>query len=192
VAGNIKQLEAEELELRGEKTFADNSDALRTQKRVLIEDINAYKDKLRDRELIAKYTKEIADLEAQERDLAQQIADVEKEEYAIQQFTKARIDECERRINGLFTLVTFRLFEYTIDGNESETCVPLVNSVPFGTVNTAAQVNAGIDIINVLSKFHGVSAPIFIDGRESVNRLIHTDSQLVNLAVSEDKELTVK
>jgi len=138
------------------------------------------------------YKNEIVELEAKGKQLAQQIADVECEEFTMLNFTKTRIEECERRINGLFTMVTFRLFEYTIDGNESEACVPLVNGVPFGAANTAGQINAGLDIINALVRFHGVSAPIFVDGRESVNRLIPTESQIINLVVTNDKELTVR
>jgi DNA repair exonuclease SbcCD ATPase subunit len=165
---------------------------LQTRKREITTKIDEAKSELKNRELIDKYQGEIKDLDTKGKQLAQQIADVEREEYAIQGFTKAKIDECERRINGLFTMVTFRLFEYTIEGNESETCVPLVAGVPFGAANTAGQVNAGLDIINALVRFHGVSAPIFIDGRESVNRLIHTESQIINLVVSHDKSLIIK
>jgi DNA repair exonuclease SbcCD ATPase subunit len=147
---------------------------------------------LANRDLIAKYTQEIKTLEKQGKDLAQQIADVEREEYTIQQFTKARIDECERRINGLFNHVTFKLFDYTIDGNEYECCMPLVGGVPFDVANTGGQVNAGLDIINALVKFHGICAPIFIDGRESVNRIIPTESQIINLVVTNDKNLIIK
>ena len=63
--------------------------------------------------------------------------------------------------------------------------------MPFTVANTAKQVNAGIEIINALSRFYGVSAPIFIDNRESVQSLIDTDSQIINLVVSSDKELTI-
>ena len=150
------------------------------------------KGRLSSRETIVQFQNQIAQLEAQGKDLAQQIADVEREEYTIQNFTKAKIDECERRINGLFSLVKFKLFDYTIEGNESETCVPLVDGVPFPSVNTAGKVNAGLDIINALTRFYGVTAPIFIDGRESVNRLIKTESQIINLVVSHDKELIIK
>jgi hypothetical protein len=52
-------------------------------------------------------------------------------------------------------------------------------------------VNAGLDIINALCKFNGVCAPIFIDNRESVNTLIETESQIINLVVSKDKELVI-
>ena len=164
---------------------------LQNQKKEVSAKRDAAKSELKNRDLITKYNGEIKELDSKGKQLAQQIADVEREEYTIQNFTKARIDECERRINGLFTMVTFKLFDYTIDGNESETCVPLIDGVPFGVKNTAGQVNGGLDIINALVRFHGVSAPIFIDGRESVNRLIHTESQIINLVVSHDKQLVI-
>jgi DNA repair exonuclease SbcCD ATPase subunit len=169
----------------------DTSD-LPNRKKDLQQMRDEIKAKLANRDLITKYSLEIAELEAKGKDLAQQIADVEREEYIIVQFTKARIDECERRINGLFSHVTFKLFDYTLDGNEYECCIPLVSGVPFDVANTAGQVNAGLDIINALVKFHGISAPIFIDGRESVNSIIDTESQIINLVVSEDKELIIK
>lgn len=144
------------------------------------------------RDQIKKCNEEIERLEKTGKDLAQQIADAEKEEYTVAQFTKTKIDECERRINGMFTMVKFRLFDYTIDGNEFETCVPLIDGTPFQVANTAKQVNAGLDIINALCKFNGVCAPIFIDNRESVNELIPTESQIINLVVTTDNELIVK
>ena len=108
------------------------------------------------------------------------------------EFTKAKINECEKRINRMFAHVTFKLYDYTLENNPVETCVPLVNGVPFFVANTAAKVNAGLDIINALCKFYNVCAPIFIDGRESVNTLVPTASQIINLVVSHDKEIIVK
>lgn len=179
-----------------EETLEDGTEEIDTtelqnQKKEISAKRDSAKGELKNRDLITKYKGEIKELENKGKQLAQQIADVEREEYTIQNFTKAKIDECERRINGLFTMVTFKLFDYTIDGNEVETCVPLVDGVPFGTKNTAGQVNGGLDIINALVRFHGVSAPIFIDGRESVNRLIQTESQIINLVVTKDKELII-
>ena len=154
------------------------------------------KARLADRGRIEQFNKQIAELESRGKDIAQQIADIEREEYTVQQFTKAKIDECEKRINGLFTMVTFRLFEYTIEDakkeNPIETCVPLVDGVPFTVANTASQVNAGLDIINALTSFYGVKAPIFIDNRESVNEIIPTQSQVINLVVTDDKQLVIK
>lgn len=148
--------------------------------------------KLANRDVIAKSEREIASLEARGKELAQQIADAEREEYTAQQFTKKKIEECESRINGLFKFVSFRLFDYTLEGNPVETCVPLVDGVPYGSANTASKVNAGLDIINALCRYYGICAPIFIDGRESVNHLIDTEGQIINLVVTTEKCLTVK
>lgn len=38
----------------------------------------------------------------------------------------------------------------------------------------------------------GITAPIFIDNRESVNELIPTMSQVINLVVSKDKSLMIR
>ncbi|RKV80356.1 MAG: hypothetical protein D8H91_05020 [Alloprevotella sp.] len=153
------------------------------------------KDKLTDRKRIEDLENSIKKLKEDGRDLAHQLAEAEREEYTMQQFTKAKIDECEKRINNLFTMVTFQLFDYTIEDakkeNPIECCIPLINGVPVGTTNTAAKVNAGLDIINALCRFYGVTAPIFIDNRESITEIIPTDSQIINLKVTDDKLLVV-
>lgn len=166
------------------------------RKKELLCNRDEIKARLADRERIEDFKKQIADLEANGKDLSQKIADAEREEYAVQQFTKAKIDECEKRINCLFAMVTFRLFDYTIEDtkkeNPIETCIPLVDGVPFTVANTAGQVNAGLDIINALCNFYGITAPIFIDNRESVNQIIDTQSQVINLVVTNDKQLVIK
>jgi DNA repair exonuclease SbcCD ATPase subunit len=181
-----------------QKTMHDvepaNTTVLQQRKQALLKRLDAAKSVLRNRELISEYTSEIGRLESEGRIIAQQIADVEHEEYIMQQFTKAKIEECDRRINDLFKHVSFKLFDYTIDGNEVETCIALVgeNKVPFPHANTAGQINAGIDIINTLTGFYKTSAPIFVDRRESVNDLIESKSQIISLVVSNDKELIIK
>lgn len=174
----------------------DDTEELRSRKAVIMEQIEVKKNILREREMIEKHMKEIDDLEKQGKVLSQQIADLENTEFVMKSFTKTRIDESESRINGLFQMVTFRLFEFTIQDREKkdpvEVCVPLVDGVPFPTVNTAGQTNAGLDIINALSKHYGVCAPIFIDRRESIGSLIETESQIINLVFVKDEQLTIK
>ncbi|MDR3246062.1 MAG: AAA family ATPase [Prevotellaceae bacterium] len=162
---------------------------LKVKKDFAVTKRDSLKQILRDRQTIADYKAEIVNLETKGRDLAQQIADIERKEFTIQSFLKTKIEECEKRINGLFSHITFKLFDYTIEGNEVETCVALVgeNKVPFPAANKAGQVNAGIDIINALTKFYGVSAPIFIDNSESINEIINTESQVIHLVVTNEK-----
>ena len=96
------------------------------------------------------------------------------------------------RINGLFNYVSFSFVDNQLNGGEKLTCVCTVNGTPYPDVNAAGKLNAGLDIINAICKAKGFSAPIFIDNRESVNRIIPTISQVINLSVSLDKTLTVK
>lgn len=135
---------------------------------------------------------EIKKLQARGKELAQLIADIEQREYTAAQFSKKRIEDCEARINSMFRLVRFQLFDYTQDGNDFETCMPIVNGVPYAVANTASQLNAGLDIINTLCRYNKVSAPIFCDGAESVNNFIPTNSQMIFLSVTTDKQLVIK
>lgn len=173
-------------------TTAPDDTEHKAKKKELTDRRDALKKRLAARDEIARSEIEIESLKEMGKQLAQQIADLEKEEYTVQEFTRTKIEECESRINGLFHNVTFRLFDKTFEGNIYETCIPLVGGVPFGAANTAGQVNAGLDIINTLCRFHGICAPIFIDNRESVNALIPTESQIINLVVTNDTKLTIE
>ena len=113
---------------------------------------------------------EIRRLDEEARTLAQQLSDADRDEDTMRRYTRARIEAMEQRVNSLFRTVRFRLFEYTNEGGEVDTCVPLVgdDGVPYPVANTAAQVWAGLEIIRVLQQHAGVSAPVFVDGAERV------------------------
>ena len=89
-------------------------------------------------------------------------------------------------------MVDFRLFETQVNGELKETCEVTVNGVPYSDVNNAGKINAGLDVINSLSKFMQKRVPIFVDNAESVNKLIDVNSQIIKLYVSEEKELKIK
>ena len=187
-----EQIKVIEATISTEKAVSDVTMTESEKKSELNEKRDALKKRLANRDAIKKYENEIERLEARGKELAQQIANAEKEEYTIEQFTRTKIDECETRINSMFKFVTFRLFDYTLENNAVETCIPLVGGVPYPSANTAGQINAGLDIINTLCKFYGICAPIFIDNRESVNDIIETESQIINLVVNKDNFLTIK
>lgn len=131
----------------------------------------------------------IKQLTTEEQMMAQELAELEKQEFLVSEFTKLKIDAIEKQINEKFSLVKFKMFEQQINGGETEICECMVNGVPFSDLNTASKINAGVDIINVLSAHYNVIAPIFIDNRESVNSIIETKSQLINLIVSKENNL---
>lgn len=130
---------------------------------------------------------EIRRLDEEARTLAQQLSDVDRDEDTMRRYTRARIEAMEQRVNSLFRTVRFRLFEYTNEGGEVDTCVPLVgdDGVPYPVANTAAQVWAGLEIISVLQQHAGVSAPVFVDGAERVTHFPRMDHQAILLKVAQ-------
>lgn len=141
--------------------------------------------------LRTKYLKEIEIIQEEGSHIAQEIADIEKREYTANEFEKAKVNEVSSRVNGLFKKVQFKLFEKTIEGNEVEVCIPLVDGIPFSTANTAGRLHAGFDIIRVLQDHYNVSAPKLVDNAEGVNTLPETDDQVIALEVSNDNEIVV-
>ena len=171
---------------------ATEDDFLREGRDSLTVGIDALKSRLMKREQIEKNNQRIAELEKSLRMQSEELAQLEGIEFTMAAFSKARTEAIESKINGLFDFVKFRLFETQINGGEVETCEAMVNGVPFSDANTAGQFNAGIDIINAICRFEGISAPIFADGSESVNTLHPTQSQVIRLFVSLDDKLVIK
>ena len=169
-------------QLDQEISLPETSD-LTERKRIIEDSIRANKMWLADRERIAANNKRIAELEKEYTESQAQLAELEGVEYNIQQFSKARIEQVESRINGMFNLVRFKMFEQQINGGEIETCEATVNGVPFSDLNDAMKINAGLDIINAISRANGIVAPIFIDNRESVCEIVSGLAQIVNLIV---------
>lgn len=153
---------------------------------------DAIKKDLQKEEMIANANKRIEQLSNEESELAQSIADMEREMFTIEAFEKEKSTRIEASVNDKFQMVNFKLFESQINGGEVPTCKALINGVPFSDANTASKINAGLDIINTLCEHYQVNAPIFIDNRESVIELLDTQSQVINLIVSEgDTKLRV-
>lgn len=184
----IKELETQ---IDDSPATADNTELIQ-KKREITAQIDTLKKALNTKEQIANDERRIADYTEQQRIQAQKIADLEAMEYEAMQFTKAKFAEVENRINSKFKIVQFKMFDYTNDGNEVEKCETLVNGVPYLSINTAGQINAGLDIINAICEYHNVFAPIIIDRAESVNNFIDVKSQIVRLIVTTDKNLIVK
>lgn len=79
------------------------------------------------------------------------------------------------------------------NGGIKNCCEATVSGVSYGTnLNSAAKLNAGLDIISALSKASGVQLPVWVDNAESVTDLLPVDTQVIRLAVSAtDKTLRV-
>ena len=136
----------------------------------------------------------IEELQEEQREVAQKIADVEKMLYLLDEFIKYKLDKISDSINSMFDGVNWKLFSEQINGGIKEVCECTVNGVPFGSLNNGHRIIAGLQIIKALQKLYGAYLPIFIDNAESVNdfNLPDMDCQLIKLKVSDDKELKVE
>lgn len=165
---------------------------LKEAKAVLSDAIAELNKRLGKRSTIERSEKVIADLENKRDQNNQALSELERIEFITLDFQKAKDNKLTEKINGLFSLVSFSFISEKLNGNENITCMCTVDGVPFPDLNSAMKINAGLDIINAICRSKGISAPIFIDNRESVNELIPTVSQIINLVVSKDQKLMIR
>jgi|GEM_PF-6211744 hypothetical protein len=141
---------------------------------------------------------DIAELKAKEKDLAAKYETCERLIALCDDFTSAKVAQLDTKISGAFRIVAWKLTETQVNGGLKEICDALIDGVPYGAANHAAQVNAGLDVIRSFSRAYGVTMPIFIDNAESVVSLNPMDGmldkpQIIRLIVSENHpELTLE
>jgi len=147
--------------------------------------------------MVAQQTARIDELMAKENNLSAEHESVEHGVFLCEEFIRAKVAMLTDNINSRFKSVRFRLFIEQINGGLKEDCEVLVPGenrlVPYSTANNAAKINAGLEIIDALSKHWGLSVPVFVDNAESVTQLQDIDGQLIRLVVSEhDKSLRLE
>lgn len=165
----------------------------------LDEEISSVKEKRAALETeLNKYTlnadiqKRVIELENQQQKLAAEKNLLDETSFLIDEFVKAKVDMLEESINSHFEYARFKMFNVLVNGNVEECCETTYKGVPYRSMNNAARMNVGLDIINALTKFYNVTAPVFIDNAEAVTDFIKCNSQTIKLVVDADfKELTM-
>lgn len=162
-----------------------------------LKNLNAVRDEIKGIlngfEINARYNERIAELQAEQRELASEYERLDKTDYLIGEFVKKKAAMIERHINGLFRIVNFRLFSTQVNGGVVDECDITVNGVPYEALNNAMQINAGIDVISTFCRLTETYAPIWIDNCESITKVCVTEAQQIRLYVSEaNKTLFVK
>lgn len=194
----IQAMEAEIAELVDQLTSAQEIDTtqLEAQKAELKDQVRQYQEMilLADRNKAAK--KRVEELEKQQKDQGIKIAELENLIALSEDYVTERCRALSESVNEKFDTISWKLFDTQVNGGIVDTCVCMIpcdsGLVAYESANTASQINADLEIVNALSRHYGVSVPLFVDNSERVNKLSHTDSQMITLAVSDEKELTVK
>ena len=135
----------------------------------------------------------IREEDTRRRGYANELARLERLEVRTLEYIKASVDACEGTINARFRDARWKMFDRTLDGGIVEMCeVTTLDGVPYRSMNDAARIICGLDVIRVLSEANSVQAPIFIDNAEGVTRRdFGTPAQVIRLVVKEGSALTL-
>lgn len=190
-----QRLASEIDELKKQKGSIQQPDTteLRQKKALVSRDIDELKNQLYIKTTAETQKKRIQGLESELKTLSQELATLEGKEFIADKFNRAKIVAIENGINGLFATIKWKMFKPLMTGGEEECCEALIDGTPYQAANNAAQINAGIECINTLSKHFNMYLPIFVDNAESVVELIPSESQIIRFVVDECCEkLTIK
>lgn len=176
------------------KDSASVADAFKEERKALVAELDSVKAEIAKTSKNIEIEERIGELEAEQKEVGQKVADQEKMLYLLESFIRAKMMKISDSINQHFKTVNFKLFDMQLNGGVKECCECTVNGVPYSTLNSGHRIVAGLDIIQSLSELYGVAAPIFIDNAESLNEFNVPDmaAQMILLAVSDDKELKVE
>ena len=179
--------ELQEIEKKIEANLPPNT-------RPLEEERKTYQTMIAEMDATKKTKARIVELGSEEKKLATEYEDLERQIDLMDKFTVAKVGMLTEKINSKFSVVTWKLFEIQINQGVSECCTALVDGVPWDRgLNHGSQINAGIDIINTFSKHYGIKCPLWIDMSESITNIIPTECQMIKLKVDEKyKELKVE
>lgn len=160
--------------------------SMKSKKAALETELNKFK-------LIDDINHRILELESQQQKLVAEKNALDEASFLMDEFIKAKVNMLEENINSRFKLARFKMFNVMLNGNVEECCETTYKGVPYRSMNNAARINVGLDIINALTSYYKVNAPVFIDNAEAVTEFVPVNSQTIKLIVDETKpQLVVK
>lgn len=191
-------LKAEEfmLQMAIDEDNSDNSEEIaeleikisanKTERMKLEQELNKFDE-------IKRIELRVSELEAKQAELSEEKMKLDEASYLMDEFVKAKVNMLEESINARFKLARFKMFNVMLNGNVEECCETTYKGVPYRSMNNAARINVGLDIINALTSYFKVNAPVFIDNAEAVTDFISVNSQTIKLIVDESEpQLVVK
>lgn len=164
------------------------------EKKVIQAEIDTVNSVLSGKQTVASAKARVEELKAEQRKLSQDIANVEKEVYLLEEFNKVKVNLLSEKINSSFSIIKWKLFERQINGGYNPVCEPMINGKSYSSaLNSGHKILAELDIIQALQRIYEVSVPVFLDNAERINdfNIPDMDCQLVTLSVTDDYELKV-
>lgn len=193
----VQEIQRKIAEKEAAMNKGNSAEEIRKQLKGEAEELQKQMDAVKEQFVLVKKNDEaddrIAELREEQRKTAQCVADQERMLYLLEEFIRYKMDSVSETINSQFEMVNFILFRNQINGGLAETCECEYGGVPYASLNSAAKIQCGLDIIRTLQKFHDVYCPVFVDNRESCTEIPKMGCQVISLYVEPScKELKVE
>lgn len=141
------------------------------------------------KEAFDRITARIAEINEYKLTYRAQLDELDKQLDVVREYNQKADQLLEDRVNEHFRFVKWSMFKTNLKGEREATCECYHDGVPYRRLNTAAKVNAGIDIAYTFAKYNEIEVPMLLDECESVNHPICRGGQQIRMVVTTDDEL---
>lgn len=133
-----------------------------------------------------KQTKQIEDVQADMKKMAQERAQWEKIEQQLVAYEQEKADIVGNRVNKFFDKCKVSMFSEKKDGSLAPNCVITMDGRRSATLNKEGTITAGIDVSDAFCRFYGLNMPLFIDDNESLSddNYVTSERQVITLSVA--------
>lgn len=142
-----------------------------------------------------KIDERIAELQKKQRDVSQQIADVECELDLLKDYERKTAEALERDVNEYFEFATVKMFDTYQNGDIKDICIFTHKGTSYdNNLNHGARILTEIDICKAFQKLYEVECPIIIEDTESLDndKIPNAGSQIIMLKRTDDEKLTIE
>ena len=133
-----------------------------------------------------KQKKQIEDVQADMKKMAQERAQWEKIEQQLVAYEQEKADIVGKRVNQFFEKCKVSMFSEKKDGSLAPNCVITMDGRRSATLNKEGTITAGIDVSDAFCRFYGLNMPLFVDDNESLSddNCVTSERQVITLSVA--------
>lgn len=194
VCDRIKKIEAEQ-EKPADEGMSEEDKKLKADVEKRLKDLESEREVLASRLAVKaqweKVNAQIVGLQEERTQWKEQIDSLDEKIKAASDFQKRSCEVLEENVNRRFKLVRWKMFRRQLDGTDKPWCECSVDGVPYSDLNTAAKINAGLDITSTLKQYYGVDVPCVIDNAETVQEPLYEGGQQIRLTVTDDEDIVI-
>lgn len=134
-------------------------------------------------------------LQEQQRTYGQNLADAEVKKMQLDKYQQRCAELLSNEVNSLMSDTKIQMFELQKNGEQKPSCtITNKDGVKYSTLNFSARILANIEISRLFCRLLDVNVPCFVDECsvfDSAHMPDISDTQMVYIRCSDDKELTV-